>query len=264
MKPPILILVSLALLATVALAQETQPAPLYEVSANDVNLRSDSTVNSEIICTLKEAQKIQVVSELYDWYKIRLPENAPSYVKKEFFTCISTYKTVSPASAAVPEETRCVSSKALKGRINIRLRPELSSPILGQINNNEIVTVLEDKEGWLKIVPPPSAFGWLHKKVVRKIDTASKNENLERTAETSKPQDTLTIEGTLEPYGKVFKRQATHKVITADSKGIYLIKGDRKILDTLNYRKVRITGKIISSPKQKQPVIEATKVEAQE
>ena len=70
----------------------------------------------------------------------------------------------------------------------------------------------------------------------------------------------ITIEGIIKPYGKVFRRIATHKLITQDGK-IFLLKGSKKNLDSLNYRKVKVMGKLSNLAKQKYPIIEILKIE---
>jgi hypothetical protein len=55
-------------------------------------------------------------------------------------------------------------------------------------------------------------------------------------------------------------RKATHKLITADQK-TYFLKGNRKGLDSLNYRKVKVSGKIINPENSRYPIIETDVIE---
>ena len=73
--------------AGIAFAQDFQKFN-GEITSDNINIRTDSTVGSDIICALKKHDKVEVTAELYDWYKIRLPKNAPSFVKKSFFKCM--------------------------------------------------------------------------------------------------------------------------------------------------------------------------------
>ncbi len=68
------------------------------------------------------------------------------------------------------------------------------------------------------------------------------------------------IEGIIKPYGIVFKRPATHKLITSDNK-IFLLKGNKKSLDQLNYHRVKVIGKVTGPDSQKYPIIEIEKIE---
>jgi uncharacterized protein YgiM (DUF1202 family) len=69
-----------------------------EINADGTNIRSDSTVSSETICVLNKGERIEIIAQLYGWYKIRLPKNAPSYIKRSFLECIN-YKTAEPLGA---------------------------------------------------------------------------------------------------------------------------------------------------------------------
>ncbi len=131
---------------------------LATVNSNNINVRFDSNVTSQVICNVDKGKKVEIVLEKYDWYKIELPKIAPSFVKKTL---------VEP----IDEKT----AKGLKDSINIRLAPNESSPILGKINKNEIINVLQDLGEWYKIEPTVSSFGWIHKKFV---DIDKKNTRL--------------------------------------------------------------------------------------
>ena len=61
--------------AGIAFAQDFQKFN-GEITSDNINIRTDSTVGSDIICALKKHDKVEVTAELYDWYKIRLPKKA--------------------------------------------------------------------------------------------------------------------------------------------------------------------------------------------
>ncbi|MDD4979965.1 MAG: SH3 domain-containing protein [Candidatus Omnitrophica bacterium] len=234
--------------------------PLYAASyqgiinANDINVRSDSTVSSRIICKINKGDKVEVVRELYEWYKIRMPKTAPSFIKKTLVTVIENN-----------------TAKVLKDNVNIRMQPSESSWILGRADKNEVVNILEDKGGWYKIEPVNDSFGWIHKSFV---DKASVADEITQEAKLTPPQEkeaavinkepvldeTIILEGIVKPYGKVFRRNATHKLITPDKK-VFFLKGNKENLDNLNYCRVKVTGKLINI-KGPNPVVEITKIEA--
>ncbi len=224
------------------------------INADNINIRSDSTVNSKIICKVNKGSLIEVVRKLYDWYKIRLPKTAPSFIKKDLVIFIGD-KT----------------AKVLKDNVNIRLFPSESSWILGRANKNEVVNILQEQEEWYKIEPVNNSFGWIHQNFVDKATTINKTEEIKLTQGITRKENKIvsenpvleenTFEGTIKPYGKVLKRKTTHKLITKDNR-VFLLKGDKESLDSLNYHKVKITGKLIGPEKQKYPVIEIIKIEA--
>ncbi len=227
---------------TAVTAPVTTTSSQGEVTSDNINIRTDSTTSAKVICVANKGERLEIVKELYDWYKIRLPKTAPSFIKKSLVTPID-------------EKT----AKVAKNNVNIRLEPNESSAILGKANENEIINILEDAGEWYKIEPVSNSYGWVHKRFITKNLTPPKQEI--KVIPPPAPDDTVVIEGVIKPYGMVFRRVATHKLFTSDNK-VYLLKGNKKTLDTLNYHKVRVTGKPISAKNQKYPTIETQKIEA--
>jgi uncharacterized protein YgiM (DUF1202 family) len=211
------------------------------VNDNNINIRADSNTSSQIICNVPKGTEVEVLSEKYDWYKIKLPKNAALYVKKTLIEPIDK-KT----------------GKVDKDNVNMRLAPNESSAILGRLDKAEIIAILEDTGEWYKILPNDKSFGWINKKFVDKTVITAPESNV---LETASKEEFLIFEGIIQPYGKVLNRVATHKLITKDY-NIILLRGTPANLNTYTYHKVRITGKPVLAPKQKYPVIEIIKMEA--
>ncbi|MCX5697191.1 MAG: SH3 domain-containing protein [Candidatus Omnitrophica bacterium] len=223
-----------------------------KINSEDINIRSDSTVASEVVINLNKGDDVEVVGELYDWYKVRLPKGAPSYVSKGL-------------TEFLDEKTVVV----VKENVNVRLGPGESSSILGKTNKGEVLTVEATEGDWLKIKPLNNSFGWVNKMFVTRSFLADKsrlkNSSAEAGGKVLKPppelaKDEIFLDGVIRPYGKVMSRTATHKLITGDYK-IFLLKGDLSALNAVNYRRVRVIGKIIEEKKQKYPVVEVRKLE---
>jgi len=218
-----------------------------EINAADINIRSDASTGSAVICKTTKKDIVAIISEKYDWLKIRLPKNACVYAKKSLFTNISGKTAI-----------------AAKDKINVRLEPNEASMILGKISKDEVVNVKADKGDWLQIEPTFETYGWINKKFVDKLPEKpvetkidSQNAALNLTAELP-----VVLEGTVMPYGKVIKRTATHKLITKDNI-VYLLKGNKHNLNSLLRRNVKVTGKQTpSSKKEKFPIIIVEKMEA--
>ncbi|MDD5108980.1 MAG: SH3 domain-containing protein [Candidatus Omnitrophica bacterium] len=225
-----------------------------QVNTENINVRVDATVSSAIICGLSKWELVEVISESYDWYKIRLPKEAPSYVKEDLLECLNSDTVTNPG--------RCLSAKVIKDRINIRLEPSESAWILGKANKSTVVSILGKKGDWYKIQPIYQSYGWVNKKFISKeIKFSQKKELPDLPVKDIQSPDFLVVEGMVSPYGVVLWRKATHKLVTHESK-IYLLKGDRKALDSLNYHKVKVTGKLISPALAKYPIIQIDIVEA--
>lgn len=248
----ILFIVSFIFYATVFAA--TFDAFSGRINADNINVRVDATVGSAVVCSLSRGESVDVVWEAYGWYKIRLPKEAPSYVKRELVECINSDPVVNPG--------KCLSAKVIKDRINIRLGPSESTWILGKADKLTVVNILAQEGSWYKIVPIYQSYGWVNKKFISKELVLPKKEDASvlPAKEIKLPQQ-LVIEGIVSPYGVVLWRKATHKLVTSDNK-VYFLKGNRKGLDSLNYHKVKVTGKLISPAESKNPIIEVDIVEA--
>ena len=251
-----------------------------KVNSEDINLRIDSTISSEIICKAKKGVYIDVLSHAYGWYRVRLPKYAPSFISDEFI-------------ATLDEKI----AKIAKPGVNVRLAPSVDSPIIGKTGKDEVITVIESKNGWSKIEPIFNSFGWISAKFIDKtelpvdikeavkpeIKIVTKEEvdsigkllqevKAEIEKEKVKIPEKIAVknkdvsleyqvfEGLIKPYGKIIKRVATHKLVDKDNK-IFLLKGDKDTLEAGTYRKVRIKGKLSDDKAQKFPVIEVSSVE---
>jgi len=234
------------------------------INSDNINCRADSTASAEIVCELAKGTQVSVIKEQYDWYKIRLPKSAPSYVKKNLLECLPE-ETPKTSQTPIPLNQRfCHSAKVIADNVNIRLKPDQGAKILGRLNKNVIVSVLGEEKGWFKIEPVENSHAWVHKKFVNTefVKVASKAAEKDLSTKIDRPiPEQVIIEGIVMPYGKIFNRSATHKLLTPD-KRVFLLKGNKPGLDALNYHKVKITGKVLESLKGKHPVIEITSTEA--
>ncbi len=236
-----------------------------QINADKINLRVDATIGSAVICSLTKGEPVEVVSEAYDWYKIRLPKEAPSYVKENLVECLNSDPVTNPG--------KCLSAKIIKDRINIRLGPSESAWILGKANKLTVVSILAKESGWYKIQPIYQSYGWVNKKFVSKAVILPKKQEVAvlpvkdvqplppKVSLPVEPSGLLVVQGTVSPYGIVLWRQATHKLVTVENK-IYFLKGNRKSLDSLNYHKVKVSGKLISPQDSKHPILQVNIIEA--
>ena len=218
-----------------------------QINADHINVRVDATVGATPICILSKYALVEVVGQAYDWYKIRLPKDAPAYIKKNLVECINADPVSNPG--------RCLGAKVIKERINVRLSPSESSWIIGKIDKQAVVNILSSQGDWYKITPVFESFGWVHTKFVDKDFSATlKKVKPPVILKETHAADQLVIEGKVSPYGIVLWRRATHKLITSQNK-IYLLAGNRKSLDSLNYKAVKVTGKIIGPVNSQYPIV---------
>jgi uncharacterized protein YgiM (DUF1202 family) len=149
----------------------------------------------------------------------------------------------------------------LRDRVNVRLHPDTSSKIVGVIDKNEVVNILGGEGGWSKIEPIANSFGYVNERFVTKAAVGRESLKKEgpRGSEILKDEN-ISIVGVIKPYGRIFRREATHKLITPDDK-IFLLKGDKKGMEALCNQKARVIGKLINIAGKKYSVIEVRVLE---
>lgn len=211
-----------------------------EVIADSINIRSDATVSSNVICVVNRGEHLEAVSRSYDWYKVRLPKSAPSFIKKEYLSMIDD-KTAKVAASSV----------------NIRLAPSESSAVLGKAKDNEVVSIIETKGEWARVEPVNNSFGWIHS---RYLKAAPPKEKTPADTTDNLKKDEIAVQGLIK--NKSIVRVATHKLITEDG-SIFLLKGNRKSLNSLDNKKAKVWGRLKQLPDQQYPLIEITRIEAE-
>lgn len=214
-----------------------------EVKGDDINIRADATASAEVIAKIKQGEILEVTSESYDWYKVRLPSTTSVFIYKNL-AMISADKSASVA----------------KDNVNIRLRPDLSSPIVGKAAQDETLNILQEAGDWYKIEATPGCFGWIHKNYLAKIEEKASDAKKEEPA-TQPVKKVVTVEGLLKP--KTMRHVATHKLI-AEYNRLYLINGNIETLEALNNHRVKITGKLSEPTDDTLPIIEVEQIEAVE
>jgi uncharacterized protein YgiM (DUF1202 family) len=146
-------------------ALDTQQIPFKgRINTEAVNLRADSTISAEAICRLSKGEEVEVVLEANGWYKLRLPKQAPSFLKKGLADCL-------PQTNVLPnaKDQACRTLKVTKENVNIRCRPSESAPIVGRAQINEVLLCRGEENGWLCIEPPKESFGWVHQKFINPV-----------------------------------------------------------------------------------------------
>ena len=142
---------------------ETTPEPILNPEPgmskqNNVNVRGQAAINSEVIAHLQKGQPITLLEEITlkrtkqdepsRWYRIALPTNVGVWVHGSFIDDAS--KTVKPR------------------RLNVRGGPGENYSILGRLESGAVVKPIDSKNGWLKIEPPSNAYGFVAAHLVEK------------------------------------------------------------------------------------------------
>ena len=117
-----------------------------------VRVRTDSTTQSLILGELKTEAVVNVISEKWDWFQIRLPSEFPGYVHSAFVR-------------TTPDKGSIISAD----HVNIRAHPSREAPILGQVKRNTPVHVMGTQGDWVSIQALPTFTAYVHSRLVTPV-----------------------------------------------------------------------------------------------
>jgi uncharacterized protein YgiM (DUF1202 family) len=136
-------------------------SPEPAVAKQNVNVRGQSSINSEVIASLKKGDHITVLEDITlkkpkqdepaRWYRIALPTNTTVWINTAFI-----------------EE-----GKVKPRRLNLRGGPGENFSILGRLDRGTPVKTIETKAAWTRIEPPTNAFGFVAAHLVERTPGAA-------------------------------------------------------------------------------------------
>jgi len=136
-------------------AAELRTVPLVPgpavVDANNVNVRGQAKLKSEVVTRLSKAQAVTVIEEITRnnsgpdepsaWAKILLPPNTHVWVNTAFIDAAN--KTVVPK------------------KLNVRAGPGENYSVLGRLQRGDVVNQVGTKGEWTEIDAPTNAFAFV-------------------------------------------------------------------------------------------------------
>ena len=139
-------------------ATETPAAPdaatttpfVGTVTGTKVNVRAGSNRNFEIIHQLTKGESVVIIGQQGEWYAIELPPEASAFIAAQF---------VARDSASAGHVTGA--------RVNVRGGPGTKYNTLGKVAAGEPLAIRGEQDGWLQILPPSSARGWVAKSLIQ-------------------------------------------------------------------------------------------------
>lgn len=140
-----------------AFAQENTDQMFTGIINDDsVNIRSGAGINFEILRKMDKDELILVLESNLDWYKIKLPRNSKAYIYNKFIKMSdNTYGYINSDS------------------VNIRAGKGTNFNVIGQLNKNDLVEVIEQDNEWSQIFSDTNCFAWAHKDFVNNHGPAS-------------------------------------------------------------------------------------------
>ncbi|MCQ9205552.1 MAG: SH3 domain-containing protein [Omnitrophica bacterium] len=126
---------------------------IYLVVKDKINVRVDSTVQSDSLGLLPKGVTVEELEKRYNWVKIRLPRNFTCYVSRQFIERIPGNK-----------------GRVIASSLNLRNKASLESYSIGKIAKGTVVPILGRTKDWYKIRAYPYVHGWVHAKFLKKSE----------------------------------------------------------------------------------------------
>lgn len=142
--------------ATSLASAELQPGPAL-VAGNNVNVRAQSTIHSEVITQLQEGDQV-IVEEVIlrsettgkdpaRWAQVAYPTNATAWVH----------------SLYIDSDT----SKVKARKLNVRSGPGENYTVAAKLASGDAITQIGSKGVWIEIAPPAGARAYIAAKLLR-------------------------------------------------------------------------------------------------
>ncbi|NQS99863.1 MAG: SH3 domain-containing protein [Candidatus Omnitrophica bacterium] len=219
-----------------AAAGQFQPVEA-RVTTGNVNIRAGQGLNFEQLGKLTKSDSVVVLGQEHDWYKIQLPRQARCYAHKDFVD-----------SGIVTAE-----------KLRVRAGRGTNFNILGVLKKGERVEVLEERDPWLRIVPPKSCVGWVRKEYLKLTQRKPKARVSPPPLVQALSAKKVELSGVIDDLGKIANRPGAHKLIV-DAKSYYYLKSENIDLNNYLYQKVKVSGMLVGSENCPFPVIEVEQV----
>ena len=171
-----------------------QPEPVFApepgvARQNNVNVRGQASINSEVIGHLQKNDPITILEEIVikkpkldepaRWFRIALPPQIPVWVYASY----------------VDTSTSMVKPR----RLNLRGGPGENYSVVGRLEKGASVKVVDSKNGWLKIETPTNAFGFVAAHLAERTPRAIVSVPPQTNEVTSVPPPTVTEVATAKP-----------------------------------------------------------------
>lgn len=135
---------------------QAAPTPTFftpftgKVTKNKVRLRLQPTLESAILRELNSGDMIVILGETDEFFAVETPPDVKAYIFRTY-----------------------VLDGIVEGnRVNVRLEPDLSSPVLTQMNSGDPVLgggIYSKDKRWIEFTPPPSTRFYVSREFIEKV-----------------------------------------------------------------------------------------------
>lgn len=188
------------------------------VNTSAARIRESASTNSEIITKVYEDEKIEILSEEGDWYKVNA-NGKTGFVSKSLIKVTNNTNTTSSNNTNTDNNTTNSTNEITSGNnleeledkvvinkdTSLRLLPNFASNELRILTKNTEVIIEKELNNWVKISIPDDSIGWILKNNFTnnntensvKNNTVDRNTTEENTTEKSTVENNNIIDNTI-------------------------------------------------------------------
>ncbi len=160
---------------TASSSSNEQQAVEKIVQVNNLNVREEPSLTSEVIDQLDKGTKVTVTSEKENWSNITY-QNNQGWVASQFI------EKSTPASAQEDDNDDHTSTEQAKGTVtvqtpilNVRSEGNLGSQVIAQVKQGDKLSFLQEKEAWYQIKLDNGQIGWVANWLVERGSVTESN-----------------------------------------------------------------------------------------
>ena len=133
------------------------------VTATSLNIRSGARVDRELITKVAKGTKLNVLSKLNDWYKVRLASGTVGWASASYIQ-ISSTSTGSSSGSTTTNKAFPRAAKVTATSLNVRAGARTDRALVATIKKGTQVTLLDQLGDWYKLRLSNGKVGWAVKK----------------------------------------------------------------------------------------------------
>lgn len=141
-----------------------------KVYTDSLNVRSEPSLESSIVGALKKHEMVTVSNEEHGWLRIksdRVSGWAAGYYLKKVDGSVVTASATDPDDN-VQKSSAATQATVLADSLRIRAGAGLNYKVLGGLTKGEVVTIMDNSEGWVRIQTPDGQIGWVSDRYIVK------------------------------------------------------------------------------------------------
>ncbi|GLX70698.1 N-acetylmuramoyl-L-alanine amidase [Paenibacillus glycanilyticus] len=143
-----------------------------KVYADSLNVRSEPSLESLLVGGLKKGDIVTVSAEEYGWLRIKSDRvsgwAAGQYMKKVDGNVVTASATVQHDNVSASTANRAT---VLTDMLRLRAGAGLDHKILGFLSKGEIVTVIDNLDGWARVQTQDKQLGWVSDRYIETGET---------------------------------------------------------------------------------------------